>query len=410
MSADDSDVFNCVFVRPDLRESNLISIRYVPIESVIPPESVCIDFEGDTHQLERSEVDGEFVWEVNIGITPSEGSIAIYVDGDSLICNIDEVVYLGPITGGGKIKGALMFEFPCGLFCRKEDEPSEPIQFDLGVIPILEYKQVLEMEQQLMDLSSAQHVFDETKSRLEKSGIVLEELEALRLQYEGTMKENRKARFEFGKKSHLMEVASLQEHVEAQSAAALAQLTNPPPVIAEQDEPRNEEQLLRFRMLALNELKVIFPYTKEPTTLCGVAFPLSIQNSDQWNQKRAFLGFATHYIKEVSRVLGMALYLQLIPRSSSSMIASRLTDEVRKIPEDLSNQGKQSMERYEEWLIEATNFMVSSLMMDVSPCGTILDCLDLLHSIDEETLRVLIPYSSSTSPIKPLSPSSSPDR
>ena len=79
---------------------------------------------------------------------------------------------------------------------------------------------------------------------------------------------------------------------------------------------------------------MIFPFSLENNTICeNVHFYGNPLQQQQWDETRAFMGFATHYIRGVAHVIGIPLPYNLFPLTTSSKIICRLTYETRQIPQ-----------------------------------------------------------------------------
>lgn len=165
-----------------------------------------------------------------------------------------------------------------------------------------------------------------------------------------------------------------------------------------------QKELLKTKIDALRELNIIFTYVKmdspDHRILCGVMHTRNPANVEQFNKNRFFLGFLTHYIREVSRVLGIVLDYTLYPSSANSEIHSReRIRTVYKIPAAIS--GKQSMLTYECILVKCINKIKKALTVDrdsdiygnIDSESDIYSAVDSLFSLvdDEKTLEALLP-------------------
>jgi hypothetical protein len=144
----------------------------------------------------------------------------------------------------------------------------------------------------------------------------------------------------------------------------------------------------------LSELQVIFPIVFEEQKICSVQYSLNPATNVQWNEVRAFLGFATHYIREVARIVGVPLPYLLVPLGGSSRAVCRLSEQKFQLIADFAPQSVKAGQAYEGVLIACARHILETLLMTVEITGApghILIALRMLTQIGEENLRTLIP-------------------
>lgn len=149
------------------------------------------------------------------------------------------------------------------------------------------------------------------------------------------------------------------------------------------------EKLHRFRVSGLEELKIIFPFDSERKSICNCCFtPLELKHDIEiWNDNRGFFGFATHYIREISRILGIPLQFNLFPLSVSSKIVSRLDDAVFMIP---AEKNVEKMRAYESQLVKCLHHILKAISL-VPRSSDLIDLIRQIREVDAKMLRTLIP-------------------
>ena len=334
-----SEALNCVFIPPNFTLNDISSITIFYEKP--PEESYSLSMEVDSNVYNLKEgflSSNKITWSLDEienfqSLSPDSTQFIIHPpDSPPISFDLSKITFLGPIKNANPPNNIYLLEFISGYYCRSEDFTEETVSFTIESILTLDYRNVQTIRQQLEDLNTAKKAFEETKQHLSESGINLEELTTLKKQYEDTMSQKRIVQHEFLHQNQRLQAAMIHSQAESDREAAVQSLkkhieqnkTQTPP-----KEPTLEEQmkLVNFRLAALEELKLIFPFAEKEGRLCSVQFFSQPSNSVQWAETRAFLGFATHYIREISRIVGIPLQYLLIPRASSSQIICRLTDE-----------------------------------------------------------------------------------
>lgn len=396
-----TEQLNCAFLPPNF---TLNDVSSVAMYYENPPEtSHSVQLEVDSRRFDLGDgvPSGNLLsWSLDEAgdfqeLTPGCKEFSIIdPNGTSTHFDLTQLLFLGPTKNSSPPSGIYLLEFTSGFFCRNEDFTGDSVTFNIDSILTLDYRNVQAIRQQLDELAQATKTFEETKQHLADSGIKLSELEQLKEQYETCMRDKRRIQHEFLQETQRMQAATLHSRAQSERDSAIQSLhrhiaqnsSQPPP-----QEPTLAEQrrLVRFRLSALDELKMIFPFSKENRTLCGVAYTDSPINSQQWNETRSFLGFATHYIREVARIVGIPLQFLLVPRASVSIIVCRLTDEKRQIP--VEGSPKENITLYEQSLVACVQHIAKTLMMELPGNSSIIEYLDLILNINEEALNTLIP-------------------
>ncbi|EAX90302.1 hypothetical protein TVAG_446020 [Trichomonas vaginalis G3] len=114
-------------------------------------------------------------------------------------------------------------------------------------------------------------------------------------------------------------------------------------------------------------------------------------NLQQFNEMRAYLGYATHYIRELSRILGIPLPFVLYPQAAASKITSRLIEKSVAIPADFNVPNIKIMQSYEQILVDCSKHILNSLLMESEGEANIPVFIEKLTHIDDTALSSLIP-------------------
>ena len=398
-----SDNIQCVFIPPDFHLNDILAISMF-VETPFDKIPV-LELEIDEKQFLIStgvQVENKLSWITESidelrEITTDTKEFTIKYQENLIKFNLDKLVYLGPLKTAQPKNGIFLLEFTSGFYCKEEDCTEDSITFNVDSILTLDYRNVNSIKNQLEELNSAQQTFEDTKKHLIDSGINLDELAELKNQYEESMREKRRVQREFIQQNQRMQAATIHSQCEQDRSNAVEALkkhieSNRQKSKAPEPDKESYTRLVKFREAALTELKAIFPYDKDNKTMCSLQYNQTPQNVQQFNDMRAFLGFSTHYIREVSRVLGIPLQYILVPLAASSKVISRLTEKPQIIPADFSPASVKQMNIYEKCLCDCATHIAKTLMMDVTvSSSSITDSLSLLHSIDQKALETLIP-------------------
>ena len=327
-----SDNIQCVFLPPDFNINDILAISMFieePLEK-IPVLQLKID-EKNLEISQGVQVENKLSWVTESvdefkEITTATKIIEGKVDEKTFSFDLSKLVYLGPPKTASPDAGIFLLEFTSGFYCNENDYKKDTVTFNVDSILTLDYRNVSSIKNQLDELDAAQKTFEETKNRLIENGINLDELGKLKTQYEDSMREKRRVQHEFMQQNQRMQAATIHSQCEQdrQNAVdALRKHIESNKQRAEAPAPNKESyvRLVKFRKSALEELKAIFPY-EDDKKLCQLVYTQTPSNLQQFNDMRAYLGFATHYIREVSRVLGVPLQFILVPLAASSKIIS----------------------------------------------------------------------------------------
>ena len=398
-----SDNIQCVFIPPEFHLNDILAISMfveAPLEKI-----PVLELEIDDKKFEIStgvQVEKKLSWITESidelrEITTETKEFNIKYQDNLIDFNLDKLVYLGPLKTAQPKHNIFLLEFTSGFYCKEEDYGEDSVTFNVDSILTLDYRNVNSIKNQLEELNTAQKAFEDTKKHLIDSGINLDELADLKNQYEESMREKRRVQREFIQQNQRMQAATIHSQCEQDRSNAVEALkkhieSNRQKTKAPEPDRESYVKLVKFRESALSELKAIFPFDSQNKAMCSLQYNQTPQNAQQYNDMRAYLGFSTHYIREVSRVLGIPLQYILVPLAASSKVISRLTEKPQIIPADFSPASVKQMNLYEKCLCDCATHIAKTLMMDVSTGGaSIADSLTLLHSINQKALETLIP-------------------
>ncbi|OHT08541.1 hypothetical protein TRFO_22877 [Tritrichomonas foetus] len=403
-----TESLNCVFIPTNFYISDVVSIVLYVAEQPNPLPSLSISVDGSSYSLPPPVfANNRLAWEVNTVCdfyeeAPECDSFKLTVGSAAPVdYSLNQLVFLGPTKSAKPPQNIYLLEFVSGVYARSTDYKEDTVSFSIDSILTLDYRNVLSIRQQLEELSAAQKAFEEKKALLTQSGIDLNKLSNLKAQYEDCMREKRRVQHDFEQQNQRMQAATIHSQTENNCKASIQSLTQHIEMNKKKERPaeptlESYKKLLRFRIAALNELKMIFPFSPNDGRLCTVHYHPQPQNSSQWGEMKAFLGFATHYIREVSRVVGVPLQFNLIPLAGSSRLVCRLTDEKKYIPNEYTSQTAEQAKNYEESLILCAKHIIETLLMEVpkqdgQKAESLMDYLIKLNTISEKDLETLIP-------------------
>ena len=349
-----SETLKCVFIPTNFFISDVVSIVLYVEKQPDPAPSLQIIVGNNTYKLSPPTYsNGRLSWGVNTVCdfyeeAPECDNFKVQVN-NSVPINylLNQLVFLGPTKNAKPPQNVYLLELVSGIYARSSDYKEETVSFSVDSILTLDYRNIIAIQQQLGSLSEAQRKFEDKKKKLSSSGIDLDKLSNLKAQYEECMREKRRAQYEFEQQNQRVQAESIHAQCEAEAKSSLEALTrhikaNKQKQIQKQKQQNDQneinsqiqsyQRLLKFRIAALNELATIFPFKPDEAQLCDVHYKDQPQNNQEWNELKAFLGFTTHYIREVSRVVGTPLQYNLIPLAASSRIVCRMTDKKWQIP------------------------------------------------------------------------------
>jgi hypothetical protein len=406
-----TESINCVFLRPTFHVYDFHNIVfYCDPEPDTPPSLRLTVGSVDYAFPPPSYEDGRLVWPLDtVGdfqdIAPEEMALILTPNEEPpRPYKFDELVFLGPVRGSGPHSNIFLLECVSGLYARPDDVRGQSIQFEADSLPTLDYRNILIVRQHLFDFARSHAQLEERRQKLREAGIDLERLAEMKAEYEESMKRRRRAQFEFMKTNQKMQAATIHQHSERDfesAKEALKQHIQANQQKAQKSETTrvSHERLLNFRVAGLDELKVIFPFTFEKGQLCGVQHFVN-PTSGQWSEMRAFLGFATHYIREVSRIVGIPVPYLLVPQAGSSRVVARLTDTKTQLTPEYSPQTLKVVQTYEAALVTCCKHIAETLQVGEGTSGPspLLGYLKVLNSITRDNLQVLMPASAHQGP------------
>ena len=394
-----SETINCIFIPPDLTLNDIMTIIIFNDENIKEEKkNIYLIFNNKTFDLGLNEINElKYIWNLdNIEELNDIKFFQLKIDDQIYDFNLEELIFLGPINNLSIINNIPILEFTSGYYCRNIDYNSDTVSFTVDSVLTLDYRNVNSIKNQLEELSLAQQKFEETKQSLLNSGIDLNQLENLKEEYEKNLKLKRKVQYEFMIQNNKMAASTINSQTQQDQQIAIETLKrhieiNRQKVEIQESSIDSYKRLLKFRESALNELKIIFPFDidhKKIFTLTYTNNPITIHN---WNENRAFLGFITHYIREVSRILGIPLQYLLVPLAVSSYTICRLTDEKKNIPIEFNPQNKILMNQFENVLISCAIHLIKTLQMEIPNNNDIIDYIKILYQINKNCLNTLIP-------------------
>jgi hypothetical protein len=400
-----SEPSTCVFIPPNLRITDVVNLVFCCDSAPDPLPPVCLTVNSIPYDLPAPILaDGRLLWPLDSvanfeEAAPDATSLSVTSDlGPRTDFNLHDLVFLGPANGASPRPGCFLIECISGLYSHPDSVNGEEVSFTIDSILTLDYRNVLAIRQQLDNLARTQTSFEEHKQHLQEAGIDLARLAELKACYEECMRKKRLAQYEFLKQNQMMQAAMIHSHFEQDFNTAVdgfrrhieANRQRPPP-----PEPNREfyERLVRFRLQALQELKLMFPFSPEEGKLCSVQHYVPPASFSQWTELPAFLGFATHYIREVSRVVGIPLQYLLVPLAGSSRVVCRLTDVKTQLQADFSPPCVRAAAQFEAALVACCKHIMETLQVNVelSPQRQILQCLGMLNALSRDNLETLIP-------------------
>lgn len=395
------EIINCVFIQPDFYVSDILSIvLYVdqPPKS-IPSLSIIVN--NQKYSLQTPTVsDGDISWNLNsicdfaeeapqcdIFSLDKEGRIENYL--------LNQLLFLGPKKTAKPPLNTFLIEFPSGIYIRKKDYKDSTVSFSVDSILTLELRNIKSIQMSMAKLDEEKKKFEEKKKEL---GIDFQQLSNLKAQYEQSLREKRRMQYLCNQKEKSLKSQTEQANFQIDSQHQIQQLkehieNNQKKISeknSEQTSPNSYKKLLQFRLDALNELKGIFPFNENEKRICSVVYNANPTQPKQWNELKAFLGFATHYIHEVSRIVGVPMRYNLSPRAGLSMITDRVSMTQWSIP---TEDNIEKLHKYESILVACSQIITDALFMERPKNGniTLLSFLSKLNSIGQKELETLQP-------------------
>lgn len=405
-----TETLKCVFIPTNFFISDVVSIVLYAQEQPKPIPSLQIIVGENSYKLSPQPFsNGRLSWIVNTVCdfyeeAPECDNFKVQVNNsEPLNFILNQLVFLGPTKNAKPPQGVYLLELVSGIYARSTDYKEETVSFTVDSILTLDYRNIIAIQQQLGSLSEAQQKFEEKKKKLSNSGIDLDKLSNLKSQYEECMREKRRAQYEFEQQNQRVQAETIHAQCEAEAKSSLDALTRHIKANKQKQAQKQKQQsdqneinsqlqsyqrLLKFRIAALNELATIFPFKPAEAQLCDVRYKDQPQNNQEWNELKAFLGFTTHYIREVSRVVGTPLQYNLIPLAASSRIICRMTDKKWQIP---AENNATEIANYKTVLASCAKHILETLQMEMPKTENLIDYLIKLQSISKENLETLIP-------------------
>lgn len=391
---------NCVFIPPSFDTTELLGILCAPdpAPATAPPLRVAF---GDVVTELAGEIRGARVlWRAEGEFQLAGASRALRIiegSGRELDFRLDDLLFLNPSESCALPPNVYALRFQSGLYVRRCDFGGDSVTFSASSLLTLDYENVERLQAKLSELQSVTRELSATKDRLRDAGIDLDKLASLKAQIQEALREKRVAQYRLTQENQKISAVTvhskneveynasleaLRGHIEANRRAAQEQEQRAPLAVERQ-------KLLRFRMVALDELKMIFPFDAESGAICGsVHFCSSPMQPQQWDETRAFLGFATHYIREVANVIGIPLPYSLTPMTTASRITCRLTGEVRQIPQ---TEDSRTLAAYVGGLIDCIKHILDVLDVVYEEQLSLIKAIKYLYTLTEENVKTLIP-------------------
>ncbi|EAY22487.1 hypothetical protein TVAG_035100 [Trichomonas vaginalis G3] len=393
----------CVFLPPDFHISDIIAISMFvdePFET-IPKLTLAID-NDEIYLNEGVQVDNKLSWIAESlskfrELHTNTKRFRVILKQREVDFDLNNLIFLGPTKTAKPPVGLFLLEFTSGFYCNKSEINKDIIDLNLDLILTIDYRNINAIKQQLEALDAAQKEFEEAKNKLVQSGINLEELSEIKHDYEEALKEKRRVQHEFIQQNQNMQEATIVSQSEIDRQAAVDALkqhieANRARKQVPKEDKSEYQKMKKFRLISLNELKQIFPYTSNKN-FCGLTYYQTPSNVKEFNEMRAYLGFATHYIREISNIINVPLPCILVPQAISSRIVSRTSDKVLAIPTDFNANNAKQLQIYEQTLIKAIKYLNRFFMDDNTYGNTLPEYIEHLREIDDAQLNLLIPTS-----------------
>lgn len=395
------DTVQCVFIPPSFNFHEILSFTIYSDAhfSEIPPLIVQID----EKQFEINKItnsDNKITWnceklvELKEHRTKTKEFKVKFNDLEKTI-DLNGLIFLGMPRSFKPIYDVLLLEFKSGYYCRSDAISEDPVSFNVDFILTLDYRNVVQVKAQIEELQQSQKSFIETKERLVQTGLNLKELSDLKVQYEECMKEKRRVQHDFIDQNQKMQAATIITTNDEGRSALKEQLTkhiqaNKERITTSKPDIEAYEKMKEYRLMALQEMLLIFPLG-DNNKFCYMNYYQTPANLQQFNEMRAYLGYATHYIRELSRILGIPLPFVLYPQAAASKITSRLIEKSVAIPADFNVPNIKIMQSYEQILVDCSKHILNSLLMESEGEANIPVFIEKLTHIDDTALSSLIP-------------------
>jgi hypothetical protein len=399
-----SDPLKCVFLPRSFHVSDITALVYFCETEPNPLPSVKLSAASINLEFHRSPAfaDGRVTWPLSLPPDhPAVSATVVLVTPDGsppIEFDLTALVFLCPGKDSGP-PGVFLLEFTSGIYGPSSESGNEYVQFTVDSMLALRYDHVLMLRQQLEELSRARSAFEDRKRAMEQDGIDFSRFAAQKAEYEELTRRKRRAQHEFLRQNQQMQAATIHSQAEYDFGTAVENLrkhTEANEQLRLGSGRRRPEVLIRFRSKALAELQQIFPLEFGEQRFCHVAYVHAPTTQPLWNDMRAFLGFATHYVKEVSRAVGIPLPYLLVPQGGVSRATSRLTDEKHQLTPEFTQQAVKAGAAFEAALVMCAKHMLDTLHIPVDfppGGGQILVAMKMLSIITEENLRSLLPDS-----------------
>jgi len=403
-----SETLECVFIPPRLGIGDVSAI-ILACEAPAGPPPVLQLLVGDaTFDLPPpTEAGGCLTWvpaavcDLAAEFGDASGFALAREGGERVAFELGALVLVAAAGAADPPSGVFLVECGGALLGRAADFGSGPVSFAVKGLPVLEHRAVVSLQEQLGDLAVGRRRFREHQRRLKRAGIDLCRLEDLRAQFEEGMRRKRRLQHALMRQNQVLQAEMTRDRCERDQANAIDGLRRHLEAnrqrVTPAGDPAAHRRLVQLRVVALGELRTVFPLVQGEgeggVTLCGARY-WEAPTAVQWGEMRAFLGFATHFVREVSRVAGIPLHYILVPHAGASRAVCRLTDEVRQIPQVIRQETRAAAAAFEVVLVECCRHVAGTLQMSFDASGGLPAHLELLNAISERDLETLVPYES----------------
>jgi hypothetical protein len=381
----------CVFLPPKFAVSDILSIIYYS-DSPDHAPSISISVGKETFSFPFPNfAEGRFRWSFSsiprlTQLTASRFTLNATPDLPSparfdlaRLCFFGRSEYVTPRTK------VFYLEFLSGLYLRFEDHKSTTVLWPRGIASLTpcSLAAATQIDSQLTAYADAQAEFSAAQADLEISELsrlrdeyisLYSRIEELQVQFHQSTTDEQVRQDDDRRHGHILEARrSLTRHL---------QQTGQYPV--SYSHQATQEGWIARRYASLAELKELFAGLEDGNCL-GVKYS-TIPLRDGLDATRTFLGFATHFVKEVARILGIALPFSLVPAGASSRIEKTLIDTtIPLLPTD------RDFKQYEKALVECCNYLRESLNLSVTNRETLLEAIKAIGAISERDLHALLP-------------------
>lgn len=388
---------NCVFISPNFETSEIISIVYSTASLPDTAPVLKVSFSSVVIELQGRIKNDRIIWDVENSFLYASSSSEMSIIGkanEEIKFDLNDLLFYNPSELCQVPHDVYMPRFQSGLYIRRDDLKEDSVSFSISSILTLDYENIEKLQIKLDELQNASNELNETKKKLKEEGIDLEKLASLKMQIQEALKEKRIAQYKLTQENQKISAVTVHSKNEAEYNNSLEILrnhleANRNATKVNDTSTEKFKNLLKFKLAALDELKMIFPFSLENNTICeNVHFYGNPLQQQQWDETRAFMGFATHYIREVAHVIGIPLPYNLFPLTTSSKIICRLTNETRQIPQ---TEDIRQLSNYANGLMECARHILNVLDVIYEEPLTFIKALNCLYLLTEENIKTLIP-------------------